>query len=160
MADVIDDINWLQRTLGSPKVNRTRLEQVVVSAIDVLQEAPKRLVHNDALPQNVLVTQSPKGWQCIGWLDWEFARAADPLWDIGTLDFRPAKLVPPSFYEGYGWQPPEPQVSIYELLMAVWRTRAELEHNAHWHWPPQQARIAYLHTLPEHVNRLADLLAP
>ena len=104
------------------------------------------------------VARGPDGWRCTGWLDWEFARAADPLWDLGTLDFRPAGLAPPFFYEGYGAYPAEPQVSIYELLMATWRTRAELEHGSHWDWPPRQARLAYLHDLPTRINRLADLL--
>jgi hypothetical protein len=51
-----------------------------------------------------------------------------------------------------------PQTSIYELLMATWRTRVELETGASWDWPPQQARIAYIHSLPDRLNRLTELL--
>jgi hypothetical protein len=49
-------------------------------------------------------------------------------------------------------------VSIYELLMALWRTRAELEHGSRWSWPPQQARLDYLRSLPDRLDRLAELL--
>jgi len=92
-------------------------------------------------------------------LDWEFARAGDPLWDVATLDFRPAGLVPIAFYAGYGQTPPEPQASVYDLLMAAWRTRAELEgHGPGWRWPPQAARLAYLRELPFRLAQLADAL--
>jgi len=158
IADIADDIGWLQAALAAPTVNRPLLERVVAAAMAALQGAPVRLIHNDALPQNVLVALGPGGWRCTGWLDWEFARAADPLWDVGTLDFRPARLVPSIFYEGYGAHPAEPHVSIYELLMATWRTQAELEHGSQWEWPPQQVRLDYLRSLPAQLDRLAELL--
>jgi aminoglycoside phosphotransferase (APT) family kinase protein len=158
LADLADDLSWLQAALDAPRVNLQRLERVVAAALNALRRAPVRLIHNDALPQNILVAQEPGGWSCTGWLDWEFARAADPRWDVGTLDFRPAGLVPAAFYEGYGAWPSEPQASIYDLLMATWRTRVELEHGGHWSWPPQQSRIDYLHSLPDQIDRLAELL--
>lgn len=158
LEDLADDINWLQAKLNMPQVSRSRLEQVAEAAVRALVDASVCLIHNDALPQNILVAQEAHDWICTGLLDWEFARAADPQWDISTLDFRPARLVPSSFYAGYGWQPAEPQVSLYELLMATWRTRAELEHGSHWAWPPQEVRIRYLHRLPEQIERLAALL--
>lgn len=158
LADVTDDLRWLQAHFGDAPINPSLLEQVVASATGTLMGAPVRLIHNDALPQNVLVAPGLDGWICTGWLDWEFARAGDPLWDLGTLDFRPAGLVPTAFYEGYGARPPEPQASIYELLMATWRTRAELEHGFDWSWPPQLPRVDYLRSLSGHVDRLAELL--
>lgn len=127
-------------------------------ALAALADVPIRLLHNDALPQNIMVAPGPQGWHCTGWIDWEFARAGDPAWDLGTIDFRPAALVPLSFYEGYGAHPGEPHASTYDLLMASWRTRAEWEHGSSWDWPPQQARIAYLRQLPEQIARLAVLL--
>ncbi len=158
MEGVHDDIRWLEAHLGSPPVAQSLLERLVVGAIDMLAEVPVRLVHNDALPQNIMVAPGPDGWECTGWLDWEFARAGDPLWDLSTLDFRPAALVPASFYAGYGVQPAEPYTSIYELLMATWRTRAELEQGFSWTWPPQPTRLAYIHSLPDRTERLAELL--
>ena len=158
LEDLADDVRWLQAALGGAPVNLALLERVHAAAVDALEDAPVRLVHNDALPQNVLVAPGPDGWTCTGWLDWEFARAADPLWDVATLDFRPAGLVPSAFYEGYGTQPSEPQASIYDLLMATWRTRVELEYGSDWCWPPQQARINYLRELPRWIDRLAGRL--
>jgi aminoglycoside phosphotransferase (APT) family kinase protein len=153
-----DDVEWLRAALGGPAIGRPFLDRVVVAAADALQRAPVRLIHNDALPQNVLVAPGPEGWRCTGWLDWEFARAADPLWDLARLDFRPAGLVPSAFYEGYGTRPAEPQASVYELLTATWRTRAELEHGSSWTWPPPPARVGYLRGLPDRIERLAGLL--
>lgn len=158
LEDTVEDILWLQAKLNSPRVDQSLVERVLVAAKATLTDAPVCLIHNDALPQNILVAQGATGWNCVGWIDWEFARAGDPHWDLATLDFRPADLVPADFHVGYGWEPPEPQASIYELLMAIWRTRAELEHETHWTWPPQAARIGYLQRLPEQIVRLSLLL--
>src|SRR5262249_36307235 len=105
LGPLVDNTRWLQATVGAPPANLPLLERIVVAATAALESASVRLIHNDALPQNVLVAPTTEGWRCTGWLDWEFARAADPRWDLGTLDFRPAGLVPSSFYEGYGRQP-------------------------------------------------------
>jgi aminoglycoside phosphotransferase (APT) family kinase protein len=153
------DLRWLQAAVGGPPADPELLERVAAAAPGALRGAPVRLLHNDALPQNVLVAPGPGGWRCTGWVDWDCARAGDPLWDVATLDFRPAGLVPPAFYAGYGAAPPEPQASVYELLMAVWRTRAELEGHGSWRWPPRAARDAYLRELPARLARLARLLA-
>lgn len=156
--DLAGDVLWLRAALGEAPIDPALLERVVVGAADALRDAPVRLLHNDALPQNVLVDRGRGGWECTGWLDWEFARAGDSLWDVGTLDFRPAGLVPSAFYEGYGSDPPEPQASVYDLLMATWRTRTELEHGSSWDWPPREARITYLRGLPNQLDRLGELL--
>jgi aminoglycoside phosphotransferase (APT) family kinase protein len=158
LDELPEDVRWLQTALGGAPVDPSLLERVVTAAGGALREAPVRLLHNDALPQNALVAPSADGWRCTGWLDWEFARAGDPLWDIATLDFRPAGLVPEAFYAGYGATPPEPQASVYELLMAIWRTRAELQGHGSWSWPPRAARLAYLHDLPARLARLAGRL--
>jgi aminoglycoside phosphotransferase (APT) family kinase protein len=161
MDGLAGDLWWLQAAVGGPPVDAALLERVVAAARLTLRERPARLLHNDALPQNVLVAPSatgPDGWRCTGWLDWEFARAGDPLWDVATLDFRPAGLVPDAFYAGYGHKPPEPQASVYDLLMAAWRTRAELDGHGPWRWPPQAARLAYLRDLPSRLAHLAGAL--
>jgi aminoglycoside phosphotransferase (APT) family kinase protein len=157
LDEVVDDISWLETRLGNARTNPAQLDQVVAAAKRSLEGAPICLLHNDALPHNILVAPGPEGWCCTGWLDWEFARVGDPHWDLATLDFRPARQVPETFFEGYGARPAEPQASVYELLMATWRTRAELEQGSSWTWPTQQARLAYLHSLPEHIDRLAAL---
>jgi aminoglycoside phosphotransferase (APT) family kinase protein len=152
------DLRRLPAAGGGPPVAPALAARVAAAAPRALRDAPVRPLHDDALPQNVLVAPGPGGWRCSGWLDWEFARAGDPLWDVATLDFRPAGLVPEAFYAGYGAPPPEPQASAYELLMAVWRTQAELEGHGPWRWPPQAARRAYLRDLPARLARLAGLL--
>ncbi|MEM7029771.1 MAG: aminoglycoside phosphotransferase family protein [Chloroflexota bacterium] len=157
LEDLETDIAWLMQKLAMPHPNIAQVDRVIATAKSILSETPICLLHNDALPQNMLVAPGEQGWQCVAWLDWEFARAGDPIWDVATLDFRPAQLVPPHFYEGYGYHRNEQQASIYDLLMAVWRTRVELEHGALWDWPPQTERIKYLIHLSKHIERLANL---
>lgn len=153
-----DDLRRLRSTLGEPELSPPLLNRVVAGAAAALRDAPIRLLHNDALPQNVLVERGPDGWRCSGRLDWEFARAGDPGWDLAALDFRPAGLVPPAFYEGYGAPPTEAHASVYELLQATWRARVELEHGPRWDWPPFETRVAYLRDLPRRLDRLSELL--
>ena len=87
-------------------------------------------------------------------LDWEFARAGDPRWDLATLDLRPAHLVPEAFYDGYGAHPGEPHATIYEVLALAWKTRAQLEGRGDWSWTPLPDRLAYLRDLTEHLARV------
>src|SRR5574341_526213 len=79
MTDTLaDDLRWLQAAVGGTTVDSALLERVVAAARRVLRERPVRLLHNDALPQNILVapsalvTSGPDRWRCTGWLDWEF----------------------------------------------------------------------------------------
>ncbi|GAB3411660.1 phosphotransferase family protein [Flindersiella endophytica] len=107
--------------------------------------AGSRLLHNDPLPHNAILSRGEDGsWSCAGWLDWDDARAGDPWWDVMKLDFRPAGLVPPAFYEGYGGAPDEARASVYDLLMAVWRAGATLRTGQRFDWPDTQAGIDYL----------------
>ncbi|WP_020580141.1 phosphotransferase family protein [Actinopolymorpha alba] len=103
-----------------------------------------RLLHNDPLPHNVVLSHTSGSWTCTGWLDWDDARTGDPWWDVMKLDFRPAGLVPPAFYDGYGAAPTELRASTYELLMAVWRARETIETGQRFDWPDSQASIDYL----------------
>jgi hypothetical protein len=138
--DLAADLGWLQAAAGR-----------------ALRGPPERPLRNDALPQNVLVAPGPGGGGAPG-DSIGSSRAGDPLWAVATLDFRPAGLVPEAFSAGYGAPPPEPQASVYELLMAAWRTRAELEGHGPWRWPPPAARLAHLRELPARLARLAGLL--
>ncbi|MEM7132320.1 MAG: aminoglycoside phosphotransferase family protein [Chloroflexota bacterium] len=158
LEGVVDDIRWLQNKLQLFQIDFRLLERVVSKAQVALENRPNRLVHNDALPQNILVHPGKNGWECTGWVDWEFARSGDPMWDLATLDFRPANLVPTAFYDGYGHHPAEPISSIYELLMGTWRIRVELEHGALWEWPPQKERLRYARDLPNQIEKLASML--
>lgn len=147
--DLSDLLFWLANRF-EVSVERQLVDRFVIVAREVLAEAPVRLIHNDALPQNFMVARQSDGdWRCTGLLDWEFARAGDPRWDIATLDLRSAGLVPDAFYEGYGSRPSEPEATIYEVLTAAWKTRAQLEGHGDWHWSPLVARCDYFRRLPD-----------
>jgi hygromycin-B 7''-O-kinase len=150
-----DDLVWLRdRVADGIPISAARIDRFADLARDALADAPVRLIHNDALPQNILVAPGADGWRCTGVLDWEFARAGDPRWDLATLDLRPAHLVPEAFYEGYGTHPREPHATIYEVLALAWKTRAQLEGRGDWSWTPLAARLAYLRDLAEHLARI------
>ena len=154
-GDLAEDLVWLQdRIAGGTRVSAAQIDRFAELARDALTDAPVRLIHNDALPQNILVAPGPDGWRCAAVLDWEFARAGDPRWDLATLDLRPAHLVPEAFYKGYGAQPREPHATIYEVLTLAWKTRAQLAGCGDWSWTPLAARLAYLRDLAEHLARI------
>jgi aminoglycoside phosphotransferase (APT) family kinase protein len=92
-------------------------------AIPRLDHRPVRLLHNDPHPWNILVDRVGSGWQCTGWLDWEFAWAGDPAWDIARLDIFRLKDIgptPDAFTAGYGL-PRVPVVSdLYEFAIMLW----------------------------------------
>lgn len=157
LDDLPGDLYWLQQQLGFMMPDTHELAELVQLGQHWLANRPIRLIHNDALPQNILVAHSQNGWYCSGWLDWEFCRAGDPLWDLATLDFRPAGLVPTAFYSGYGERPAALH-GLYDLLMATWRTRAVLEHGASWEWPPPAAWRDYLATIQLHMHTLLGAL--
>lgn len=141
-------LRWVADRLDLP-VSRAAVDDFTARAAESLRDAPVRLIHNDALPQNFLVARDAAGeWRCTAVLDWEFARAGDPAWDLATLDLRGAGLVPRSFYDGYGVRPPEPRSTVHEVLAAAWKTRAQLEGRGDWTWTPLAARRAFLRDLP------------
>jgi aminoglycoside phosphotransferase (APT) family kinase protein len=150
--DVTDTLGWLREQAGMPALGEDA-ERFSQSMHSVLADAPIRLIHNDLLPQNIMVAPGPDGWRCTALLDWELARAGDPRWDLATLDLRPAELVPPAFYEGYGERPAEPHATIYEVLAMAWKTKAQLQGLGDWWWTPLNARLAYVANLERHLAR-------
>lgn len=85
------------------------------------------LVHGDYNPKNVLAEPAAGGWRVTAVLDWEFALAATPLFDVGNaLRFaaeRPAGFAP-AFTTGYeragGVLPPDwPRISRAVDLFAL-----------------------------------------
>lgn len=81
-------------------------------------ETRRALLHGDPSPGNVLVDEAG----AVGWLDWEWARAGDPAWDLAVLLGRdhPGDAAWGEGVEaGYGALPPPARREAYELLLAV-----------------------------------------
>lgn len=108
---------------GQYQLDPDRLRAIYQCAVPLLDTRPIRLLHNDPHAWNVMVGKTADGWRCTGWLDWEFAWAGDPAWDLARLDiFRSRDIgpTPHAFYEGYG-SVPAPFVSeLYELAILLW----------------------------------------
>lgn len=51
----------------------------------VVWDGAPALIHADYKPQNLLVRRAGPGWALAAALDWEFAFAGAPLFDLGTL---------------------------------------------------------------------------
>ena len=63
-----------------------------------------RLAHGDFSRRNVLLRPAGGGWEVAAVLDWEFAMAGSPLYDLGNFlryEKDEAPLVEPHFSEGY-----------------------------------------------------------
>ncbi len=58
-----------------------------------------QLVHGDYKAQNLLVRQGSQGWELAAALDWEFAFACSPLFDLAIL-LRYAERLPRAFESG------------------------------------------------------------
>lgn len=81
------------------------LDRVADALVPVLDARPVRLGHSDANPWNVLVVERGGRWGLAAWLDWEFAWAADPAFDLmrATVQrYAPLGPTPTAFWEGYG----------------------------------------------------------
>lgn len=82
-----------------------RVEAVAAALVPVLDARPVRFGHSDANPWNVLVVHRQGRWRLAAWLDWEFAWAADPAYDVmrATVQrYAPIGPVPDAFWAGYG----------------------------------------------------------
>lgn len=104
-------------------IDMKEIEKVLERAVPILNRAPSTLLHNDPHPWNVLVQITQNGWECSGWLDWEYAMVGDATWDVVRMDLFRTKPIGPTprvFYEGYGAFPSEPNRSIYELSIYLW----------------------------------------
>ncbi len=81
-----------------------RLWQFVTTNVGYLTESEKTpsLVHADFKGINILVRQKQKygGWEVSAVLDWEFAIAGSPLFDVGNI-LRYDRLYPPEFEKNF-----------------------------------------------------------
>lgn len=108
---------------GEYHIDTERVRAIYQRAVPLLDERPIRLLHNDPHAWNVLVANGGDGWQCTGWVDWEFAWTGDPAWDLARLDiFRCEDIgpTPTSFYEGYGADPAPVVSELYEFAIMLW----------------------------------------
>jgi hypothetical protein len=70
-----------------------------------------------------LVHPVEQGWECSGWLDWEYAWVGDPDWDLVRMDLfrtKPIGPTPSAFYEGYGAVPADLPRQVYALHIHLW----------------------------------------
>ncbi|GAB3414857.1 phosphotransferase family protein [Flindersiella endophytica] len=108
---------------GEYDIDPDRVGALYQRAVTLFDERPVRLLHNDPHAWNVLVDCEPAGWRCTGWLDWEFAWAGDPAWDLARLDIFRLKDIGPtplSFYEGYAAGPAPIVSELYEFAILLW----------------------------------------
>ncbi|MFC7781985.1 phosphotransferase family protein [Legionella taurinensis] len=87
-------------------------------------ESPAHLVHGDYDPANLLVDKSDGAWRITAALDWEFAFAGSPLWDVANM-LRYAHAMPASWASSFvdGLQatcllPNQWQVTVHLLNLA------------------------------------------
>jgi aminoglycoside phosphotransferase (APT) family kinase protein len=155
-ADLTSRIDYL---LAPYPLRDHRLVTVAVESCRraIRHDTPK-LVHNDASAWNVLVTPLKNDWECSAILDWEFARAGDPAWDLARLVFlRDGHyVIPGTFWDGYGSGPPQ-SLLAYELLIAAWKSEQLERAPDTVHEPVRVWLEDYLAELPSNLQRLADL---
>jgi aminoglycoside phosphotransferase (APT) family kinase protein len=140
------------------------LQSVLERVVPLVNQAPSTLLHNDAHPWNVLVHSTPNGWECTGWLDWEYAWVGDPAWDLVRMDLfrmKPIGPTPPAFYEGYGSAPPELYRAFYELHIHLWMANQYLDGDRSL-LPTYAAAMEYVDALESRLatpRRLVDAWA-
>ena len=136
-------------------VDVERCVATVERAREHLDARPRRLVHTDANPWNVLVT--PGATPAATWMDWEFAWIADPLYDFSRMTFaRKHDLgpLPGALFDGYGGDPRDDVTfDVYALGFHIW-----MVHEATYPILPLQTTYAtadaYVRELPEHLTAL------
>jgi aminoglycoside phosphotransferase (APT) family kinase protein len=85
--------------LGEERARRVwALLQSHAALLDAADGDPQ-LVHGDYKAQNLLVRPGPQGWELAAALDWEFAFASSPLFDLAIL-LRYAERLPRAFASG------------------------------------------------------------
>ena len=86
--------------LGSDLTRRLgRLVSNSAARLDPLRDE-RSLVHADYKPWNLLVRQDDAGWSVAGVLDWEFAFAGSPLFDLAIF-LRQEAQHPPAYARGF-----------------------------------------------------------
>jgi aminoglycoside phosphotransferase (APT) family kinase protein len=117
----------LRRWLGEDRT-RASLGEAGVAAVRGAYEARREalvdwashasLLHGDPGPGNLLVDDDG----AVGWVDWEWARAGDPAWDLAILLGREAPgdaAWREGVEAGYGPLPSRERREAYELMLAV-----------------------------------------
>ena len=151
--------NLLKRDLGK-RFDLASMKRVLKQAIPVLNNRPLVLLHNDPHPWNVLVNETAGRWRCSAWLDWEYAWAGDPAWDLARLDLfrlKPIGPTPAALFEGYGEVPKDPERTIYELSIYLWMANQYLEGEVDEErvlMPTYEAAMRYLGRIDEAVERI------
>jgi aminoglycoside phosphotransferase (APT) family kinase protein len=139
-----------------------RLQKVLEAAVSELDDTPASLLHNDPHPWNVLVRQGESGWECSGWLDWEYSWVGDPDWDLVRMDlFRTRRIgpTPRAFFEGYGAVPADLSRSVYTLHIYLWMANDFLG-GGRTLPPTYEAARAYLTHIDESIAELGRMTSP
>lgn len=103
-AGVTDFESYIDSCLEDPASSlrdiAPRLRDFVMRNRDRLPDGDAAvLVHGDYKAGNLLVSRTADGWQVAGVLDWEFAFAGPPLFDLAPL-LRFSHRLPPDFETG------------------------------------------------------------
>ncbi len=155
---VASDLVARGRDLGG-LVDADLVGRVAEALVPVLDARPVRVGHSDANPWNVLVVEPPSGgWRLSAWLDWEFAWAADPAYDLmrATVQrYAPIGPTPRAFWEGYGSEPDPVGISAATLHYVL---GAHVEHLGGGRSPEVLQAIAHGPDPATVLHRLADLV--
>ncbi|QRN04938.1 phosphotransferase [Legionella sp. MW5194] len=82
-------------------VQRQRIAACFIRFVACLpNEYPAHLVHGDYDPANLLVDKMDGAWRITAILDWEFAFAGSPLWDVANM-LRYAHAMPVSWVSSF-----------------------------------------------------------
>ncbi|MCC6178454.1 MAG: aminoglycoside phosphotransferase family protein [Chloroflexi bacterium] len=122
------------------------LRTILEGTVARLDHTRVGLLHNDAHPWNVLVRPVEQGWECSGWLDWEYAWVGDPDWDLVRMDLfriKPIGPTPAAFYNGYGTAPADLSRRVYTLHIFLWMANDFLSGRSTLP-PTYEAAMAYL----------------
>lgn len=147
-------------TRGLYQLDGDRVQSIFQRAIPLFDARPVRLLHNDPHAWNVIVDRSGGRWRCTGWLDWEFAWAGDPAWDVTRLDIFRSKDIGPtphSFYEGYGCAPAPIVSDLYEFAVLLWMSN-EAATGDQIMMPTYRRAHHYLQQAPALLTRLEQRL--
>ena len=142
------------------RIDVTAIGDVMEWARPLLDARPIRLLHNDPHPWNVLVHPVDGVWRLAAWLDWEFAWAADPQYDLmknGLQRVSDIGPTPSSFYEGYGSGLEEPWFSLYALGFHLWMANDAIA-GERTNLQSHRAAFAFVADLDAQLARLRDLL--
>jgi hypothetical protein len=135
------------------------LNEMLASAIPVLNAAPLALVHNDPHAWNVMARKGGESWHCAGWLDWEYARVNDPAFDLARMDLwrvEPIGSTPEAFFEGYGRKQEEPFASLYRLSLYAWMAGDRLDGGTGL--SSYGTAIDYVRQLDDNIDRIRAMM--